>query len=79
MELVRSVCLSVRGCNAVLNLLSIPSCLVDSFHKSNVNMDPVSVMMSLEVPIGERFPSQIVPKIAVSSFLWYMAENEPFL
>jgi len=49
-ELVRSVCLSVCVWNAVLNLLSIPNCLVVSFHKSDVNMDPLSVMMSLGSP-----------------------------
>ena len=53
-ELVSSVCPSVCGWNAVLNLLSIPNCLVVSFHKSDVNMDPLSVMMSLGSPCSRN-------------------------
>jgi len=46
MALVRSVCPSVRGWKAVLSLRSIPNLPVVSFHRSEVNSVPLSVMIS---------------------------------
>ena len=50
MPLVRSVCPSVYGWNAVLSLLSMPSSFVVSFHRSEVNRVPLSVMISCGSP-----------------------------
>ena len=45
MALVLVVCLSVCGWNAVLSLYSIPNFPVVSFHRSQVNRVPLSVMI----------------------------------
>ena len=47
---VLSVCPSVCGWKAVLNHLSIPKFFVVSFHNSEVNRLPLSVMISLGIP-----------------------------
>ena len=47
---VLSVGPSVCGWKAVLNLLSVPKFLVVSFHNSEVNRLPLSVMISLGMP-----------------------------
>jgi len=38
----------------LLSLRSIPSCFVVSFHRSEVNMDPRSVMISLGIPCNRN-------------------------
>jgi len=50
MALVRSVCLSVCGWKAVLSLRSILNLPVVSFHRSQVNSVPLSVMISCGTP-----------------------------
>jgi len=50
MALVRSVCPSVCGWKAVQRLRSIPSFPVVSFHRSEVNSVPLSVMISCGSP-----------------------------
>jgi len=50
MVLVRSVCPSVCGWNAVLSRHSIPNFPVVSFNRSEVNGVPLSVMMSCGSP-----------------------------
>jgi len=50
MALVLSVCQSVCGWKAVLSLHSIPNFPVVSFHRSEVNSVPLSVMISCGSP-----------------------------
>jgi len=50
MALVHSLCRSVCGWNAVLSLRSIPNFPVVSFHRSEVNSVPLSVMISCGSP-----------------------------
>jgi len=50
MALVRSVCPSVCGWKAVLSVRSIPNFPLVSFHRSEVNSVPLSVMISCGSP-----------------------------